>query len=185
MKKLIIFLVLIPFYSHASIYERCIQHLKKSESLKLERYLCPSNAETIGYGHKLKPNEYFTIITEKVADSLLKSDFNACIKFISKKHPTISHQKKLSLACFVFNLGVGAYLKSSIYTKVLNNEPIVDKLLEYQYYTSHGKKIKSTHLLKSRMFEASIFIESVQKVQKNRKTFKKTEYVENYYYGTG
>lgn len=173
MKNLFIFLILIPLYGHASTYDLCIQHLKKSESLKLERYLCPSNAETIGYGHRIKPGESFTTITENVADSLLKSDFDACVRFISKKHPTISHRKKLSLACFVFNLGAGAYLKSSIYTKVLNNESVVNKLLEYQYYTSHGKKIKSSHLLKSRMFEASLCIEAPTKPEYLNKPLKK------------
>jgi Phage-related lysozyme (muraminidase) len=48
--------------------------IKLHEGLRLQPYLCPAGAWTIGYGHKIRKHEKFTRLTIDQAERLLDRD---------------------------------------------------------------------------------------------------------------
>jgi len=137
-----------------SLYNQMIEHIKISEGKMLKRYKCPAGQPTIGYGHLILPGEYFSTITEEQADSLLRIDFNSRLENVDK---TLSYNKRLAIAHFIYNLGIGAYNKSKLKKAIDNKEPIDNLIVRYCHYRVNGDYIKSTHLLKSRLFELKLF----------------------------
>ena len=135
------------------LYEKVINNLKKSEGLRLKVYICPAGYKTIGYGHKLLKNEHFNIITKKKAEILLKKDFNKRLKLINIK----SYNKKLAITHFIFNVGIGHYIRSNLFKKIKSNQNIDKEIIKWCYYTKNGVKIKSSNALKSRLFELKIY----------------------------
>lgn len=140
---------------NTKLYNSVISSLKKNEGLVLTPYYCPSNHLTIGYGHLIKKNEQYNTITIIQADSLLKADFDKRLNLIND---TLEYNKRLAIAHFVFNVGIGNYLRSNLYKKIKMNKNIDKEIVKWCYYTrKDGKKIKSNWLLQARKFELELF----------------------------
>lgn len=135
------------------LYELTISEIKHAEGLKLTIYRCPAGQRTIGYGHCLKKEERFTKITNEQADSLLRADFQERLNYLPEK---MAWNKRLAIAKFIFNVGIGAYDKSRLREKVLHQEPI-DIILKYCHYKKNGRYIRSNWLLEQRKFEFKLY----------------------------
>ena len=136
------------------MYNEVIESLKRNEGLVLYPYLCPSNHLTIGYGHLIKRGERYTRITKKEADNLLKSDFDKRLNLVDT---ALSYNKRLALAHFVYNLGIGNYLRSNLHKKVKAGKPIDKEIVKWCYYQRNGKFVQSNWLLQSRKFELKLY----------------------------
>ena len=136
------------------LYEQVIENLAYLEGFRAEVYLCPADFPTIGHGHLIKAGERFGRITRAQADSLLRVDFDASLKLIDSK---LDYNKRLALAHFVFNLGIGRYSRSTLKSLVEAGEPVGAELLKWVYYRANGKKRKSARLEEARRFEILIF----------------------------
>lgn len=135
------------------IYNLVILEIKKAESLKLKAYICPAGHITIGYGHALLPGETFTEITERQADSLLIVDFDKRLKYV----PEMAYNKRLAIAKFIFNCGIGMYNKSALKRRIMEQKTIDDLIIRYCHYKKKGKYVKSNWLLQQRIFELMIY----------------------------
>jgi lysozyme len=138
-------------------YERTIRAIKKHEGFSAESYICPGGYPTIGYGHLIKEDETFPILTEKQADSLLRADFNKSLAAVESS-VKLEGNKKLAIAHFVFSKGIGAFNKSELRLKVMNGESIDNEIIRYCYYTDKdGNRVKSQHALNIRKWELRMF----------------------------
>jgi len=101
---LIIFLLLLVTYDNTTInnnnknivklydisevyYNKCLNFLKEEEGLELKPYRCSSKKWTIGYGHRIKKDEWRKFrkgITEKEALLLLVSDYNEAVRQVKQ-----------------------------------------------------------------------------------------------------
>ena len=131
-----------------------IENIKLLEGKRLKPYYCPSGHPTIGYGHLIKRGEYFNALTDKQADSLLRVDFNTRLNYIDS---TLSYNKRLALAHFIFNVGIGAYLKSTLHKKVQAGMSIDTEIVKWNKYHKNGILVASRHLSKARAFELEIY----------------------------
>lgn len=108
--------------------QKGIDLLHKWEGLRLDAYLCPANVPTIGYG-----NTYYLdgsrvsigdTITEQQANRLfqkiLERDFIPKVRELVKKVKLTDNQFS-ALVCFAYNVGIGAFSKSTLLKKVLLN----------------------------------------------------------------
>jgi len=110
------------------ISNKGINLIKKWEGFRKTAYKCPSNKNTIGYGHVILPNEkeLFELkesITEEFAEELLYSDVkiaeNAVNKYVSVP---LTQGQFDALVSLVYNWGVSNFsLSNSLKTLNLKN----------------------------------------------------------------
>ena len=138
--------------------------IKTFEGLKLESYQCQAGVWTIGYGHTHKVTKGMKI-TEEQADYYLRQDVKTVTvnldKFISKHNLSLNQNQYDALCSFIFNVGYGNFLSSSICKGLINKEPIEN----FPKYFSLWNKVRvngvltvSNGLIKRRKSEASLFI---------------------------
>src|SRR6056297_1276916 len=98
--------------------------IKESEGLRLKAYKCPAGVWTIGYGHTKGVREG-DVITEEEAEKLLQEDVMLTEQFItriaSRLKKTIDGNQFSALVSFVYNIGTGAFKRSTLYTLLLND----------------------------------------------------------------
>lgn len=104
-----------------------INLIKKVEGLKLKPYLCSAGVPTIGFGSTVYPNGIKVTMKDKEITELqaieifrntIKSYENAVNTFIKSK---INQNQFDALVCFCYNIGVGAFGKSTVVSRVNNN----------------------------------------------------------------
>lgn len=100
---------------------QAIELIKKFEGLVQHVYKDAAGFKTIGYGHKLKPHESFKRVTVRQAEELLQRDVNDAVKAVLRNVNCELEQYELdALACFVFNIGEGAFSQSTLLKKINN-----------------------------------------------------------------
>ncbi len=100
--------------SSRQIGTRGLALIKEFEGLALKAYLCPAHVLTIGYGSTgphVKPG---MIITEAQADALLQTDLDRFEDAVAKHAPNATQNQFDAMVCLAFNIGIGAFLKSSV-----------------------------------------------------------------------
>lgn len=149
------------------INEKGLQIIKDSETLKLERYICPGGYPTIGWGHRIRPGEQYTIITEAQAEELLRNDIAQAERAVSDLVTVPLTENQFSaLVSFVFNVGSDIdtdaipeglgdskllkYLNAGMYLKAANEFP--------KWKRSNGKVLNG--LIVRRAKERSLFLET-------------------------
>lgn len=98
-----------------------IELIKKFEGLKLKAYKCPAGVLTIGYGHTggVKATD---VISNQQAESFLISDLEAFEKEINAFGFKLNQNQFDALISFCYNLGVSAFVHSSIF-KLIKIDP--------------------------------------------------------------
>lgn len=94
-------------------YNQAIELVKKYEGFKAEKYEL-FGRYYIGYGHLISSKENFDTLTEIQALELLKKDFNKGLKQVKKYARGANDNKRLVLACYVYNCGIGSLLRSGL-----------------------------------------------------------------------
>ena len=97
-----------------------IELIKRHEGLRLKAYKCPAGVWTIGYGHTRGVREGF-VITEEEATAFLKSDLKDAENTVNAALPAINQNQFDALVSFVFNIGSGNFLKSTLLKKAKAN----------------------------------------------------------------
>lgn len=113
--------------------------IKKYEGLRLSAYLCPASVVTIGYGSTRYPNGKKVILGEKLsgekeATQLLLSTLDPYEAAVNKHLPNINQCQFDALVSFCYNVGTGAFIKSTLLkkAKVNNADPsILDEFLRW------------------------------------------------------
>ena len=138
------------------------ERLKEFEGLRLEAYVCAGGKLTIGYGHT-KGVRVGQKIDKETANKLLQDDVEYVEQFLAKEPyaEDITQGQWDALVSFIFNLGVGNYLSSTLRKKILRDidEPsIPDEFRRWVYVTDPvtGKK-KAAGLVSRREWEAQMY----------------------------
>lgn len=101
--------------------KNAIHLIKDSEGLRLKRYVDSAGFDTIGWGHKVSPDEHFTEITEAQAEQLLMQDVMHCDDCIAHcVKVTLNQNQHDALVDFIFNLGCSRFANSTL-LRLLNN----------------------------------------------------------------
>lgn len=99
-----------------------VEIIMESESFSAKSYLCPAQVWTIGWGHAILDGENFTEITKDEGKKLLIKDMQVAANCINENvKKSLSQNQFDALVSFVFNIGCGAFKKSTM-LKLLNNE---------------------------------------------------------------
>jgi GH24 family phage-related lysozyme (muramidase) len=138
-------------------YNNLVDSIKLHEKYMSEPYKCPSGQLTVGYGHAIKVTDHFKYpMSEKTADSLLKSDLNVALEYVKKTTP-LKHKQLLAMGHFVFCLGSGNFNKSNLKKVILDKKPIDDELMRWVHIQTSRGKVTSTFLKRIRQMELELF----------------------------
>lgn len=127
-------------------------------------YRCPAGHNTIGWGHRVQSGEKFQQpISAVEAENLLRRDLLGVggQVGVTVKVP-LTQSMMDALACFVFNVGVGAFVGSTLFA-VLNvgqYEAAADEFLRWDKARNPktGQKERLTGLTRRRQAERELFL---------------------------
>jgi lysozyme len=94
--------------------------VKEFEGLRLKAYLCPARVLTIGYGSTGPHVTPGLVITEAQADALLQKDLDRFEDAVAKAAPNATQNQFDAMVALAFNIGIGAFLKSTVLRKHLD-----------------------------------------------------------------
>ena len=126
--------------------------IKEFEGLRLEAYQCAAGVWTIGWGHTagVTPGQR---ITEAEAERLFDDDLRPVIAALP---PGLTENQRAALGSLCFNIGVSAFMKSTIRRLVCSNPAdgrIPAEFLRWKY--SRGRELPG--LLRRRRAEAEVY----------------------------
>lgn len=132
-----------------------ISLIKSFESLRCEAYRCPAGIHTIGYGHTAGVRRGDRIDEQK-AEQLLADDLRQFEEVVNRECPNVNQNQFDALVSFVFNIGTGNFLKSTLLKCVKANP----QNLNIRYEFSRWNKANGTvlaGLIRRRKAEADLY----------------------------
>lgn len=125
--------------------------------MRLTSYKDSAGVWTIGYGHTrgVKAGQ---IITEKQADSLLRSDLLTAENYVNGLKLNLTQGQFDALTDFVYNLGSGSLAGSTLLAKIRAKAPAEEIQAQFRRWVYAGKK-KLAGLVKRREWEAKKWAE--------------------------
>ena len=138
------------------ISDRGIDLIKTFEGCRLKAYRDSVGVPTIGYGHTAGVKMGATI-TQAQADQYLREDLAAVERTLNKTGVNFRQEQFDALCSWVFNLGAGNYLSSTMRKKIVLDAPdeeITDQLVKWHH--AGGKPL--TGLKRRRVAEANMFL---------------------------
>lgn len=118
--------------------------LRRHEGLRLSAYCCPGGVWTIGWGHTagVKAGDYVDVDT---ADRLLREDAAEAIRQVdslaAQSGVELTGCRRAALASFVFNAGVGALRRSTLWKKICADPSDPAIAAEFSRWIYSGGKI--------------------------------------------
>ena len=90
--------------------------LRRLEGLRRVPYYCPAGRLTVGYGHVILPHEQDLQagVTEAEAEALLLRDLAWALFAARDVGRVLTDGQAAALACLIFNIGVRAWVDSTI-----------------------------------------------------------------------
>lgn len=131
--------------------------LKEFEGLRLEAYKCAGGKWTIGYGHTKGVREGQRI-DERTASRLLEEDVEYFESFLAKEPyaEDITQGQWDALVDFLFNLGVGNFLSSTLRKRIIEDVDHDDIPNQFHRWNKAGGKVLMG-LVKRREWEAQMY----------------------------
>lgn len=130
--------------------------IKDFEGLRLGAYLCPAGVPTIGYGHT-KGVKMGQVITHEQADDYLIEDIAPLERHLNKLGINFRQEQFDALVSWLFNLGVGNFMKSNLLKRIqadASDEAIAAEFIKWIY----AGKTPLAGLKKRRVAEANMFV---------------------------
>jgi lysozyme len=136
----------------------CIDLIKKFEGLFLKSYLCPAGVPTIGYGSTMwndsKKVKIGEVITLEGAEKLLMWELEK--KSVCLQKLNLNQNQFDSLLSFIYNVGVGAFTKSTL-LKIIKVNPNDAKVREqFMRWVNKGSSFEKG-LTRRRTAEANLY----------------------------
>lgn len=134
--------------------------IKKFEGLRLQAYRCPAGILTIGYGHTRNVKEGDKI-TADIAEKLLDEDLISIERFLNSLKLNINQNQFDALVSFIYNVGIGNFLKSTLLQKIKtdpNDKTIEQEFMKYRF----ANKIELTGLIRRRKEEVKLYFKTYE-----------------------
>lgn len=114
--------------------------IKEFEGLRLEPYKDVGGKLTIGYGHLVRPGEYYGMISEAEAAKLLREDIKVAEAYV-KRYVTVplNGNQFAALVSLVYNIGPGNFRKSTM-LEHLNDGEMDKAAAEFPRWKRVGKR---------------------------------------------
>lgn len=145
-------------------YRKKIQEfLIKEEGVRNRVYKDSAGIDTIGIGHKILPNEQrlksVTLTPKEIEDIFFLDVVKAENSIKENIQVPLTSGQQAALISFVFNVGSGAFKKSTL-LKLINEKRFAEASLEFprwSFITINGQKQRSPGLMARRLREQQLF----------------------------
>jgi lysozyme len=141
------------------ISEQGLALIRRFEGFSAQAYRCPAGVMTIGYGHTISAGEHFPAAGLSVdeAEILLKKDVEATEQAICRLVDAALNQQQFdALVSFVFNIGIGAFRRSTL-LRWLNKGEKLAAAAQFERWVFAGNK-KLPGLVTRRNAERELFL---------------------------
>lgn len=139
------------------VSDKGIDFIKQWEKLVLEPYNDGAGYMTIGFGHRIRPDEDFKRIDEDRATELLMSDIeDSEIKLTDCIEREISQEQFDACVSLAFNIGNHAFERSTLLQKLNHGRPFKEVSPQFDRWVFAGSK-KMAGLVKRRAAERKLF----------------------------
>jgi len=132
------------------------------EGYKAKAYLCPASVVTIGWGSTMYTNgrkiKLGDTINEQQAEDILMWELKN--KSIALHGLNLNQNQFDSCLSFIYNVGIGAFAKSTLRKKILlnpNDQTIKAEFMRWNKATVGGKLIELKGLTRRRTAEAEMY----------------------------
>ncbi len=129
--------------------------IKRFEGLRLKAYRCSAHVLTIGWG-STKGVKEGDEITLSEAEDRFNSDLNVFDTGVSRLSPGLTPEQHSAVTSFAFNLGLGAYQRSTLRMKANRGEHEEAAREFHKWCRGGGKVLKG--LLLRRQAEARMYL---------------------------
>lgn len=142
--------------------QNCINLIKMFEGYKPKSYLCPASVVTIGFGSTM----YTDGRKIKLGDTINEQQANELLMWELKNKSIALHGLNLnqnqfdSCLSFIYNLGIGAFTKSTLRKKIVlnpNDKTIKDEFLKWNKARVNGQLTELKGLTRRRIAEADLY----------------------------
>ncbi len=132
--------------------------IQQFESFSPDVYLCPAGKRTIGYGHVVRSADNLTPpVTHAEALALLAQDCSIVEIYLNATLPGLTQCQFDALASFAFNVGLGAFEKSTMFKKLKSGD-MASASAEFQRWIfAAGKPLAG--LARRRQAERALFLQ--------------------------
>jgi lysozyme len=130
--------------------------IKRFEGFGSKVYICPAGYPTIGYGHLVRQSESFAEISQDEAEDLLRKDVESAERAVLRLvNVTLTDGQFDALVSFTFNLGSGAFQRSTLRRKVNRqaHAEVPGQLMRWVW--AGGRRLNG--LVKRRRSESSMY----------------------------
>ena len=138
--------------------QNCIDLIKRFEGLRLNAYLDSVNVPTIGYGTTMYPDGSKV----KIGDTIVSAQAEEYLMEDVKRRSAamgvlpVNQNQYDALVCFAYNVGLGAFNKSTLRKKVIANSNDPDIRLQFRRWNKAGGQVLNG-LTKRREAEADLY----------------------------
>ncbi len=141
--------------------------MREHEGFREEAYLCPSSVWTIGFGNTFYENGQPVRQGHKIDKYRAERLFSYYVDDFSKKivrllaGKTLNENQFSALVSFTYNVGIGAFEKSTLRRKVISNpdDPLIKA--EFSRWTRGGGKVLNG-LVRRRQDESGLYFKPVK-----------------------
>lgn len=137
-----------------------LSRLESLESFSAVPYRDQAGYMSIGFGHKIKPGESLDYLDRDAAASLLGQDVGEAEDAVNALVSVQLTQPQFdALVIFVFNVGVGAFRRSTLLQKLNSGQldAVPSELQRWRFITLNGDKVESAGLVNRRAAEIALW----------------------------
>jgi lysozyme len=139
-----------------NISNRGLTAIKAAEGLRLRAYKCPAGVWTVGYGHTRGVRKGMTI-TPEIAEQLLIEDVKSAEAAVRKIPRELTQGQFDCLCSFIFSVGEGRFLNSTLRKKIIAREPDEAIVAELKRWVYSGRSVLQG-LVRRREAEARLWL---------------------------
>lgn len=140
----------------SAVIGQAAELIARHEGMRAEAYRCPAGVWTVGYGHTGEDVYPGRKVSTQQAQEWLEADVRRALAVVDGEMPGLSDSKRVALTSLVFNIGAGAFRRSTLLRRLRQGENDAVIAAEFRRWVYAGGQ-RMSGLEKRRDEEAALF----------------------------
>lgn len=140
----------------SAVIRQAAELIARHEGMRAEAYRCPAGVWTVGYGHTGEDVYPGRKVSVQQAREWLEADVRRALAVVDGEVSGLSDGKRVALTSLVFNIGAGAFRRSTLLRRLRQGETDAVIAAEFRRWVYAGGR-RMAGLVKRRDEEAALF----------------------------